>query len=234
MSSQGHTSVAEGDVHRALSSPVRRRLLERLQAVPDPQDVRVLADSLELHPTTVRSHLAILVDAGLAFARAEDRNRVGRPRLLYAATAAGTTTSTTSGDGYRLLAGMLASYLSAAAGDSEAAGEDAGRAWGRHLVEGPAPFQTLQPTEAIERVMDLLDGFGFAPELDGADERAPTILLHRCPFLDVAREHQDVVCSLHLGLMRGALDELGVQVQARDLRPFVQPDLCVADLQVTA
>ncbi len=234
MSTRERSPGVDGDVHRALASPVRRRLLERLRASPVALDVRALADSLELHPTTVRSHLRILEDADLVSSRAEDRDRVGRPRLLYRPTPDRTATSTPPGDGYRLLAGMLASYLSATAESSEAAGEDAGMEWGRHLVKGPAPFQTLEPTQAIDRVVHLLDEFGFAPELDRADTRTPRVLLHRCPFLDVAREHQDVVCSLHLGLMRGALDTLGVQVEARDLRPFVEPDLCVADLQVTA
>ena len=58
-------------------------------------------------------------------------------------------------------------------------------------------------------------------------------MLRRCPFLDVAREHQDVVCSIHLGLMRGALDELG-DVQARDLIPWARPDAYVAHLQIGA
>jgi predicted ArsR family transcriptional regulator len=51
-----------------------------------------------------------------------------------------------------------------------------------------------------------------------------------CPFLELARAHQDVICPIHLGLMRGALAELGVRTRATKLEPFVQPDLCVARL----
>ena len=32
----------------------------------------------------------------------------------------------------------------------------------------------------------------------------------------------------------GALDELGAEVEALDLLPFVQPDLCVSHLEVPA
>jgi putative alpha-1,2-mannosidase len=56
--------------------------------------------------------------------------------------------------------------------------------------------------------------------------------MRRCPFLEVARDHQDVVCAVHLGLVRGALSELGVDVQARDLIPWAEPDACITHLSV--
>jgi predicted ArsR family transcriptional regulator len=46
----------------------------------------------------------------------------------------------------------------------------------------------------------------------------------------VAQHHQDVICSLHLGLMRGALARMRAPVTADRLDPFVEPTLCVARL----
>ncbi len=54
--------------------------------------------------------------------------------------------------------------------------------------------------------------------------------MRACPFLELARAHQDVICPIHLGLMRGALAELKARTRATQLEPFVQPDLCVARL----
>lgn len=54
-----------------------------------------------------------------------------------------------------------------------------------------------------------------------------------CPFLDVERQHPDVVSSLHLGMMRGALQTLAAPVEAHDLAPFVQPSLCVTNIATT-
>ena len=51
-----------------------------------------------------------------------------------------------------------------------------------------------------------------------------------CPFLELARRHEEVVCPIHLGLMRGALSELGARTTATKLEPFVRPELCVAHL----
>lgn len=220
------------DLHRALSSPVRNRILSVLRTAGGPMDVNRIAGLVDLHVNSVRSHLSVLEDAGLVSASPEARDRPGRPRLVY--TAIDQTPEDGEGGGYGFLASILASYLAATAEDPARAGEEAGTAWGHYLVDGPAPFQSVSPEDAIVRIVQLLDEFGFEPELDVDEPATPRILLRRCPFLDVAREHQEVVCSIHLGLMRGALDELGVQVQARDLLPFVEPGLCVSHLEVTA
>lgn len=228
------TASPQQVVHRALSSPVRSRLLELLRDEPD-LDTAALADRLELHINTVRTHLNVLEEAGLVEAVVEERARPGRPRLLYRAVGDDQHPAPAADDaGYRFLASILASYLGAAFEDTSAAAEQAGQAWGGFVVDKPAPFTKLDPGEAVDRLVAMLDEFGFAPELDDQDPDAPGIVLRRCPFLDVAREHQEVVCSIHLGLMRGALDELGVDVQARDLIPWAQPDACVAHLQVGA
>lgn len=73
----------------------------------------------------------------------------------------------------------------------------------------------------------MLGDIGFAPELsaDGA-----SLYLHRCPFREVAVNHPDVVCGAHLGMIQGALAQLGGEVSATRLIPFVTPGLCVTTL----
>ena len=70
---------------------------------------------------------------------------------------------------------------------------------------------------------------GFAPEASESQGR-PQILLHPCRFREAVDANQEVVCSVHLGLLRRALGELGAPLDATDLKPFVEPSLCVADL----
>lgn len=219
-------------VHRALASPVRARLLASLRAAAEPQDARALAAVVGLHLNTVRAHLAVLEDAGLVASQPELRDRPGRPRLVYRATGEADPTDETPG--YRFLATVLAGYLSSAVPDAAGAAVRAGTEWGHHLVDRRAPFQTTEDEAAVRQLVGILDDLGFAPEVDARETGAPRVLLRRCPFLDVAKDHQDVVCSLHLGLMRGALTELGSDVVVRDLLPFVEPGLCVSHLEVPA
>jgi predicted ArsR family transcriptional regulator len=219
-------------LHRALSSEPRSRLLGYLQDAPEPVGLEALSAHLGLHVNTVRSHLDVLQETGLVEATPEARDRPGRPRMLYRTTDRGAGVRTTGEDGYRFLAGVLAGYLAANVPDAAAAAEEAGEAWGRYVADRPAPWAAPDPDADVDRVVGLLERLGFAPRrADGPT--GPQVELRRCPFLDVAREHEEVVCALHLGILRGALGAMDSPVRAADLRPFVAPGLCVADLEDT-
>ncbi|MGN6131795.1 MAG: transcriptional regulator, partial [Nocardioidaceae bacterium] len=72
-------------------------------------------------------------------------------------------------------------------------------------------------------VVALLDDIGFAPE---ADDRNTVVRLPRCPLLEAAHKNPDIVCSVHLGLVRGALEEYGGDPDGTDLLPFAEPGAC--------
>ena len=204
------------------------RILELLQQAEDPLDARDLATRVGLHVNTVRSHLRVLTEAGLASARREERTRPGRPRVLYEATTAEALDAPALAS-YRLLAQILASSLAGSEPDPSARAEEAGRAWGAHLVDRPPPFTSISKEKTIDQVVRLHEEHGFSPEL----RRAPSgqeIVLKHCPFHEAATTYPTVICSLHLGLVRGALAELGTVVEADWLKPFAEPGACVAHI----
>jgi predicted ArsR family transcriptional regulator len=210
-------------VHRALAEDSRVRLLRLLAVADRPVSAQELADQVNLHLTTVRAHLDVLLDAGLVDSEPEQRSTPGRPRILYRATAE----LPQERGGYRLLAEVLASHLAGTTPDPAQQAVAAGRAWGEYLVDRPPPFVRLSAAEARRQVVDLFQELGFDPEVAAEGGQ---ILLHRCPFLDVARRHQNVVCSVHLGLLQGALEALGAPLTSGQLEPFVEPSLCVSHL----
>ena len=71
-------------------------------------------------------------------------------------------------------------------------------------------------------VLDLLESWGYEPSLRTADRgRAAEIALGRCPFLELAEAHTQVVCAAHRGVLQGTLDVLGepdTDVRNRALR----------------
>ena len=210
--------------HKALGDASRFRILEELRAA-GPLDARHLGGRVGLHPNTVRGHLEQLARAGLARSLTAPPAGRGRPRVLYEAAA---EPATGPESGYRLLAQILASYLSSTKDPARLA-ENAGRAWGSYLTEKPPPFTAVSAEEATARVTSLFADLGFLPEATGDAER-PRILLHRCPFREVAESNPEVACSVHLGMLRGALSELGAPLDATALEPFVEPSLCIAHL----
>ena len=204
----------------------RAHVLDLLRAEGSPAGVRDIADQAGLHPNTARFHLDALVDAGLAARAPKERTTPGRPSMAYRAVAGGETMGRRR---YRLLAEMLTSLIAGMLPKpGEAAGE-AGREWGRYLTEPPPPYQRLDAGEAVERLTATMAEIGFAPEAvtDGAQYQ---LRLRQCPFREVAENHQDVVCQLHLGLMQGALAQMRAPVTADRLQPFAEPSLCIAYL----
>ena len=68
---------------RALGDPTRHRLFRYIVDAPGPVGVGELTDYLQLNHNAIRQHLAVLKEAGLVVEEVEDRDRPGRPRLLY-------------------------------------------------------------------------------------------------------------------------------------------------------
>lgn len=205
--------------HRVLGGRTRSRLLGVLRAAGVPLGVRDLAERVGLHPNSVRDQLGQLVAAGLVERQTGAPAGRGRPSLRYRALA------TTDEDAapYRELARVLADELARGPHVTEGAAA-AGERWGRALVADRPP--AADSTEAFQRLVTLLDDAGFAPEPGGSLHEP--IRLHRCPFGALARDRSDVVCSVHLGLMQGALRGLDAPLEAVRLQPFVRPDLCLA------
>jgi predicted ArsR family transcriptional regulator len=205
----------------------RARVLDVLQGSEQPRAVGEIARRVGLHPNTVRFHLDALVESELVARTVEEREQPGRPRVLYQARSRGPASGRRS---YRLLAEILASYVAAQDPQPAEAATRAGRTWGRYLTERPPPFRRIDVDAATRRLVATLDEIGFAPEAVTSDQERQ-IRLHHCPFRETAIEHREVVCSIHLGLMQGLLEELGAPIETERLEPFVEPDLCVAHLR---
>ena len=207
-------------IRRALADDHRVLIVDELRANPDGLDVRELARRLGLHENTLRWHLGVLDGAGFLDAAPAPNGKPGRPRMLYRLRPGATVAA--GADEHRLLATILTGTV-AGLPDGVQRAEDAGRAWGRFLVRRPSPLERVGDAEAVVEVARLLDEEGFAAEPHGGE-----IHMRRCPFHDLAETNPEIVCGVHLGLMTGALEELGSDLEVEGLDVFVRPDLCVA------
>ena len=205
-------------LHRALADDRRARIVSELESAGEGLDATELGARVGLHPNTVRWHLGVLADAGLVQSYAAPRQTPGRPRIRYALDAAATPAGR---DDYRLLATVLAGTVADGA-EPAAASERAGRAWGRELGRS---LGRRGDVGAVGAVVRLLAEQGFEPAADGLE-----IAMHRCPFLDLAEQHPDVVCAVHRGVVDGALQELGSDLSVERLDVLPTPDVCVLRL----
>lgn len=200
----------------------RLRILDALRRSPAGLGVQELAGRVGLHVNTVRFHLDRLVAGGQVTRSAEPRNGPGRPRLTFTA-APGPQLRGGQRD-YRVLAELLTDVVAGLGPEAAPRARAAGRRWGEYLARPPAGGSP-DAAGARRELLRVLDEVGFAPEADGS-----RILLRHCPFLEAAEAHPEVVCSMHRGLMDGALAGIGAPLATGRLVPFAEPGGCVAHL----
>ncbi|WP_291382831.1 helix-turn-helix domain-containing protein [Demequina sp.] len=237
---RSETGPVDGDRHHAgadgpsLSDPPsprlgtrRRAVLECVQRAPEAVGVADVAALTHLHPNTARFHLDALAADELVARTVEPRTTRGRPRILYAATAEATAQRS-----YTLLAHMLA-HVASSSGDGHSTPVTVGRSWGRTIVEHASDRGALSMDDAVDTLKQVFDEVGFQPEVQTHGTEVALMLRH-CPFREVATVYPDVVCGLHLGMLQGALAELGGVAVAESLDPLVTPHLCIARVRSAA
>jgi predicted ArsR family transcriptional regulator len=175
----------------------RRAILDYLKRKPG-ATLQELATAGGIAPITARSHLAILLDAGLVQATAvrQGRGRRGRPARRYSLTEAADAYFP---KGYDRLA------LSLLAGLSQLEGDEALEALVEHVAGGMAAGygERVEGKSLPERVAAIAE---IIEEQGGAAEWAPTaegyvVREHNCPYLSVSR-CDDHVCEIDRRLVQ--------------------------------
>jgi predicted ArsR family transcriptional regulator len=196
---------------QALAHPSRRRIAETLASAPEGQAVAELADRVSLHPNAVRQHLDVLRRAGVvASAPSARTGRRGRPSVRYTLAAPEAVAAV----GHRKLVRLLLELVRRAGADEQDA-EALGHEQGRHLVTTGADAGAFAAAFA---------GLGFAPqEVTTAAARQAGELdlrLRACPFKEaVLAEGGHLICALHRGLVKGALERVDRGAELADFEP---------------
>ena len=214
----GYGPRPSGPVLRPLTRAQSRVLLV-LQGGDGLMSLATLAATTGLHQNTVRGHLEALEAAGLVTRSTFAPDGPGRPAVGFEAVAADEGSASPE---YAGLARALAASIHRTSRDPREDGVAAGRDWGHELAASRSRPRRVGAA-ARRQVVALFDEIGFAPE---ADRSASEVRLTRCPLLDAAVEYPDVVCAVHLGIARGALEEYDTDPADVALHPFSEPGAC--------
>ncbi|MCU1345456.1 MAG: putative ArsR family transcriptional regulator [Acidimicrobiia bacterium] len=190
-------------VFKALGDNTRYAIYLELARSGQPLSTSDIADTLGLHPNTVRPQLERMRDAGLLQIQIEIRSGVGRPQHLYSladdAPSLGLEPPT-----YPMLARMLLSLARRGAlGNEDAAeiGRDQGRADGLLLADDAS---------CLEAVVSQLTAMGFDPAIAGSEDGETAVIgFCHCPFRELAEAFPELVCSLHQGMIEGIVETVG-------------------------
>lgn len=210
------------DLLKTLGDNTRYAIYLELARSPRPLATAEIAESLDLHPNTVRPHLERMRDVGLLEARPDSRGAVGRPQNLYS-LASDAPSLGLEPPVFPMLARMLLDL----AGDAGVAGEPAaaaGREQGRRLAHRQGP----PGRPCVEAAIAMLDELGFDPAAV-TEDGVTTVAFGHCPFADLAASNPDLVCSLHRGILEGFVDEHGA-AQVTDFHDLAHRSPCRAAL----
>jgi predicted ArsR family transcriptional regulator len=191
------------DLLKALGDNTRYAIYLELARASRPLSTAEVAESLGLHPNTVRPHLERMRDVGLLDVTMEVRSGVGRPQHLYA-PAADAPSLGLEPPPSRLLSSLLM-RLAVRAGASGDEATEIGRQQGRVDASAFADAESC-----LEAVVAELDALGFDPAVAGSDDgECALVAFAHCPFRELAEVHPELVCSLHRGLVEGLVDAIG-------------------------
>lgn len=208
-------------------SPTRLRILELLEIQSTPTTLAAITLSSGLHENTVRAHLEdLLRDGYLSRERAVAQGR-GRPAWLWKAKVS------LEPSPYAGLASALATVLHESSAHPVRDAVAAGRAWGKDLTlkQLGEPHPGSSEAGARSQMLQLLEEIGFAPEPDATNEH---VVLTRCPLIEAASKHPEIVCGVHLGIIQGGFAEMGLDGSGSTLTPFSAPGQCALHLSARA
>lgn len=196
---------------KALGDNTRYAIYLEVVRAPSPRSTGEVAETLGLHPNTVRPHLERMRDVGLLDVEVDSKGLVGRPTHRYF-VAAGAPSLGLEPPAFPVLARMLVT----AAASFGIGGDDvveAGREQGRALVAPLGDDDDDDSAACIAALSSALESLGFDPASE-TDDDGTTIVFTHCPFRELAEAHPEVVCHLHRGIVEGFVEGATVDVES--------------------
>lgn len=212
-------------VFKALGDNTRYAIYLELARSTTPLSTAEVAESLDLHPNTVRPHLERMREVGLLEVETDNRGTVGRPQHRYS-LAADAPSLGLEPPTFPLLSGLLANVAAAFSPDAEQVAE-AGRDHGRHAAGARA---RARGEGCVATVMGELSELGFDP-VHEPNSGTSTIAFTHCPFRNLAEVFPELICNLHRGMIEGMVEVLG-DASVERFATLVDRNPCQVDLAV--
>lgn len=191
-------------------------MLDLVEAAEGGMTVAEVAAATGAHANTAREHLDALMQSGHVVRAQMPAVGRGRPAMIYRAV----REPAAVGSEYAVLAELLVAHLQRNWPDPADQAEQA-RLAGEQWIAGGGEERRRR---VFGSEIDPEPVAGSHGERDGHT----IVRMRRCPVLDLARTSPDVVCSIHRGMIQGAVPP---EVRAKVvLSPFAEAGACVVRL----
>ncbi|MCV7063107.1 helix-turn-helix transcriptional regulator [Mycolicibacterium vaccae] len=171
----------------------RQRVLGLLREAKQPVDAHCVADTLRIHVTTARFHLAALEAQGYVRRGGSLRAGAGRPKLTY---------ELAPRLDYADIVSLFATHLGGTPEEREARA----RRIGADLAHRVRLARPREETSIGDLVVTTLSELGFQVRSVLSSFGEVTIQLCTCPLAEVARTAPEVVRGIQQGLIQEVVD----------------------------
>ncbi|MDZ7734440.1 MAG: helix-turn-helix domain-containing protein [Acidimicrobiia bacterium] len=206
---------------KALGDNTRYAIYLELARSPVALSTADISTTLDLHVNTVRPHLERMREVGLLEVTTEARGGVGRPQHLYS-LAPDAPSLGLEPPPFPLLARLLA-RLAAQAGVTDDDAVEIGREHGQ--LEAA---RVDRDRGCLDTLLAQQTELGFDPA-PAADDESVTVAFANCPFGDLARQHPEIVCGLHCGMVEGLVESYD-DAEVVEFRSLVHRTPCQVEL----
>ena len=193
-----------GAVGGALGDPTRFAVFQHVVGSTEPVSASEVAVVFGLHRTVVRSHLEKLANADLLVIGTRRNPRGGRPAKVY-------SPSSTRLDiqlpprRYQTLAGALARVAAGTEGSPASRAQAIGYELGREAAAGLSRSREQDEGLDLGDAVAYLRDTGCSPRAVVRDDHSVVVEVGNCVFLEVARDHPELVCAFDGGVLCGLL-----------------------------
>ncbi len=200
-------------ITNVLSDPTRYYIYNYISTRHQEVTVQEIADEFEIHPNVARLHLTKLEDVNMLVSETRKTGKGGRPSRLYCL----------SGDiiqlhfpyrDFQLLSKIAIGTMASLGEVGQKALYETGRKFGLELIEqelskNMQSADKLTFDEKINIIQTASTIAGLSPDFQvSQDKKKVYFQVFNCPFKEVAQEHIENVCEMHVEFLKGMFQAL--------------------------
>ncbi|MBM4762280.1 helix-turn-helix domain-containing protein [Bacillus sp. B15-48] len=196
-----------------LSDPTRYYIYQYITKQHKDVTVQEIADNFDIHPNVARLHLSKLEDVNMLVSETKKTGKGGRPSRLYRLSDDVVELNFPFRD-YKLLAKISMMTMMSLGEEGKKALYVTGKKLGAELIdqEMSSPHQYKDELNFDQKLTIMRNAAtiaGFYPEFEvNNDQTIIYFQIYNCPFKELAEEHTETVCSMHVEFLKGMFESL--------------------------
>ncbi|WP_428909105.1 helix-turn-helix transcriptional regulator [Niallia sp. Krafla_26] len=205
-------------ITNVLSDPTRYYIYNYITTKHQEVTVQEIADNFNIHPNVARLHLTKLEDVNMLVSETKKTGKGGRPSRLYRLSNEVIQLHFPYRD-YQLLSNIAIETMASLGEVGQKALYDTGRKFGLELIEQELAknLQSVDQLTFDEKINIIKTASmiaGLSPDFQVSDDKKKVhFQIFNCPFKEVAQEHMENVCEMHVQFLKGMFQALFTDIE---------------------